>query len=140
MPRRARDWLNQAARDLEHAKLVAKKGFHEWACFSAQQAAEKAVKALHQALGADIWGHSTWRLLEELPAGWRPGPELVDLARELDRFYMPTRYPNMHPSGSPYQYYTKSDAERAVEIAERIVSFCRGKVEEAEQGEGPRPD
>ncbi len=43
------------------------RGYYEWACFSAQQAAEKAVKALYQELGIDVWGHSIWRLLDRLP-------------------------------------------------------------------------
>jgi len=47
MPNRARDWFNQAIRDLEQAEDSRRWGRHEWACFAAQQAAEKAVKALH---------------------------------------------------------------------------------------------
>jgi HEPN domain-containing protein len=42
---RARDWLEQALRDLAQAEDSRKAGRHEWACFAAQQAAEKAVKA-----------------------------------------------------------------------------------------------
>lgn len=109
-------------------------GYYEWACFSAQQVAEKAIKALYQALGIDVWGYSTWRLLANLPEEYRPSSDLIDLARELDRFYIPTRYPNMHPVGSPYEYYTENNARRAIEIAERIISFCRDKIEEIEQG------
>jgi len=37
MPSRARDWFNQAVRDLEQAKDSQKAGRHEWACFAAQQ-------------------------------------------------------------------------------------------------------
>jgi len=44
---RAADWLRQALRDLEHAKRSVELGDYEWACFAAQQAAEKAVKALY---------------------------------------------------------------------------------------------
>jgi HEPN domain-containing protein len=40
---------------------------HEWACFAAQQAAEKAVKALHLYLGQEAWGHVIAKLLVELP-------------------------------------------------------------------------
>ena len=47
MPDRSRDWLNQAQRDLEQAEDSRRAGRHEWACFAAQQSAEKAVKALH---------------------------------------------------------------------------------------------
>ncbi|MEA3283237.1 MAG: HEPN domain-containing protein, partial [Euryarchaeota archaeon] len=38
MPRRTRDWFNQAQRDLEHSKMDLMEEFYEWSCFSAQQA------------------------------------------------------------------------------------------------------
>lgn len=47
MGNRACDWLDQARRDWEHTRHDAAEGYYEWACFSAQQAAEKALKALH---------------------------------------------------------------------------------------------
>ena len=68
MPSRARDWFNQAVRDLEQAQDSQKAGRHEWACFAAQQAAEKAVKALHLHQGQEAWGHVIARLLQQLPA------------------------------------------------------------------------
>lgn len=49
MPDRSLDWLNQAMRDLEQAEDSKSAGRHEWACFASQQAAEKAIKALHLA-------------------------------------------------------------------------------------------
>ena len=63
MPNRASDWFRQAERDLEQAVASARDGLHEWACFAAQQAAEKAVKALHLAKGQEAWGHVVARLL-----------------------------------------------------------------------------
>ena len=68
-------------------------GFHEWACFSAQQAAEKILKGVYQHLGGEVWGHSVKSLLEGLPARAGVTLELVDCGRILDRFYIPTRYP-----------------------------------------------
>jgi HEPN domain-containing protein len=47
MTDRSKDWFNQALRDLEQAESSQAEGRHEWACFAAQQSAEKAVKALH---------------------------------------------------------------------------------------------
>jgi HEPN domain-containing protein len=47
MPNRSLDWFRQAQRDLEQAEASLLDDRHEWACFAAHQAAEKAVKALH---------------------------------------------------------------------------------------------
>jgi len=48
MATRHQDWLWQARRDVEHARASLDGQFYEWACFAAQQGAEKALKALFQ--------------------------------------------------------------------------------------------
>jgi HEPN domain-containing protein len=128
MAERSKDWLEQAMRDLEHARHDVAIGFHEWACFSAQQAAEKALKALHQYLGSEVWGHSVKHLVERLPLS-EPAPgDLVDCGRILDRFYVPTRYPNGFDYGKPADYYTTSDSEQAIRCAEAILRFCADHI------------
>ena len=124
MVERSRDWIRQAGRDLEAAEHQLKGGFYEWACFLAQQAAEKAVKAVFQKLGAEAFGHSVAGLLSSLPENLKPDRVLIDLAKELDKAYIPTRYPNAHPEGAPFELYTKAEAERLIEYAGRIVKFC----------------
>ena len=121
---RSMDWMDQALGDWEHARHDLQNGFYDWACFSAQQAAEKAVKAVFQKLGAEAWGHSVADLLEELSNTQTVPAELKDIALELDKAYIPTRYPNAHPSGSPRTRYTRVEAERLVTYAEKITQFC----------------
>lgn len=123
---RSRDWMNQAKGDLLHARFDLEKGFYEWACFSSQQAAEKAVKAVFQKMGAEAWGHSVADLLRELSTRCHLSIDLLDEALELDKAYIPARYPNAHPAGSPRERYTKKEAERLVGYAERIINFCQG--------------
>lgn len=127
MAGRARDWFEQALRDLDHARHDLNSGYHEWACFSAQQAAEKALKALYQHLAGEAWGHSVKRLLEELPSEIGVTPDLVDAGRILDRFYIPTRYPNGFDDGKPSDYYTAADSQTAIRCAEAIIGFCAGR-------------
>jgi len=98
---RSRDWMDQAEGDLAHARSDLREGFYDWACFSAQQAAEMAVKAVFQRLGAEAWGHSVADLLAELAPHHAVSETLRDAALELDKAYIPTRYPNAHPSGAP---------------------------------------
>lgn len=126
MVERSKDWLLQAERDLENAKYELKGGYYEWACFLSQQAAEKAVKAVYQKLGAEAFGHSVASLLRNLPESLSPDAELIDVAKELDKAYIPTRYPNVHPAGPPYEAYTETEAKRLISYAERILEFCKG--------------
>ena len=121
---RSADWMDQANGDLAHARNDVEQGFYDWASFSAQQAAEKAAKAVLQKLGAEAWGHSVADLLREL-GRTRPVPEgIIDGALELDKAYIPARYPNAHPSGAPRRLYTRTEGERLIGHAERIVEFC----------------
>lgn len=121
---RSKDWLDEAEGDLKHAQNDMQYGFYNWACFSAQQAAEKAVKAVFQRMGAEAWGHSVADLLKELSKKHDVSVELYDGALELDKAYIPTRYPNAHPSGSPRSRYTKEEAKRLIGYAERLINFC----------------
>lgn len=129
MPERSADWLRQAERDLGHARRSRDGGDHEWACFAAQQAAEKAVKALALRLGGEPWGHSVTTLLACLPEELRPSPEMMDGAKSLDKHYIQPRYPNGFDSGVPGDYYTKQEAETAITHAEVIIEFCRDRMD-----------
>lgn len=122
---RSYDWLREAEGDLEHAQSDMEHCFYNWACFSAQQSAEKAVKAVFQKMGAEAWGHSVADLIEELSGSFEIPEELNNAALELDKAYIPTRYPNAHSSGSPRDRYTKQEAERFINHAEDIIEFCK---------------
>jgi HEPN domain-containing protein len=125
MVNRAHDWLDQAAGDLEAAEHLVQSAKHDWACFAAQQCAEKAVKALHFFHGQEEWGHVIKELLEDLPKDVLVPVELVEKARVLDNFYIPTRYPNAHAAGAPLEHYGPLQSEVAVRYAREILEFAR---------------
>jgi HEPN domain-containing protein len=128
MANRARDWFAQAERDLEQARASQREGRHEWACFAAEQAAEKAVKALHLSAGQDAWGHSVARLLRELPH--EGAADLIDKGRFLDNQYVPTRYANGHPEGAPFEHYGQLQSSAAIDYAGEILAFVRARLAE----------
>jgi HEPN domain-containing protein len=128
MANRSVDWLNQAVRDLEQAADSRDDGRHEWACFASHQAAEKAVKALHLHLGQEAWGHVVAKLLQELPETVSIEEVLIEKGRVLDNFYIPTRYPNGHPEGSPFEHYGPLQSEEAIRYASEITEFVRSQM------------
>jgi HEPN domain-containing protein len=128
MPNRAMDWLRQAKRDLEQAQDSEKWERYEWACFTAHQAAEKALKALHLYLGQEAWGHVVAKLLKELPKDVQYPEDLVDKAHILDGYYIPARYPNGHPEGAPFEHYGKKQSEEAIAYASEIIAFVSDEM------------
>lgn len=131
MANRATDWLLQAERDLEHARASAEDGRYEWTCFIAHQAAEKAVKALHLHHRQEAWGHVVARLLGDLPDDVGLPTQLFDRARVLDNFYIPTRYPDSHSEGAPFEHYGALQGEEAISHAAAILQFVRDEMAES---------
>ncbi len=128
MAERSRDWFRQAESDLRHARHALEDGDYDWAAFASHQAAEKAIKALFQKLHAEAWGHTLSALLGRLPETARAEEPLVERAKELDKHYIPTRYPNGFERGAPVDFYTSGEAQRAIAHAEAIIDFCRRQM------------
>ncbi len=67
-------------------------------------------------------------------------PEFGDVkgwAALLDKYYIPTRYPNGLASGGiPAESYDDQDAARAVELAEKLFQVVEGKI----SGLAPEPE
>jgi HEPN domain-containing protein len=66
------------------------------------------------------------RLLAELPLEVQA--ELVERGRVLDNFYVPTRYPNGHPEGAPFEHYGPLQSEEAIQHARAILDFVRSQM------------
>lgn len=123
----AERWLLTAEEDLRAARFLLEAGSYAQACFLAQQSGKKAVKALWYLEDADPWGHSVQRLILEFPR--RDALPHVEAWTEqgalLDKYYIPTRYPNVLPDLTPGQVYRREDAVRGIEAAQFLVSSCQ---------------
>jgi HEPN domain-containing protein len=123
--RRPRDWFRQAELDFAAASDSLDHRHFEWACFLAQQGAEKAVKAMHESEGTEAWGHAVAGLL----GGLSDVPDtVVEAGRALDKHYIPTRYPNSHPEGAPGDLYTEREARQALADASTVIEHVRGRL------------
>lgn len=122
-------WLQAAREDLAYARHAAAGRFHAPACFHAQQAAEKAVKALHYKRGARaVLGHNVRALIEALAPRESSLDSLLDSARELDLLYVPTRYPNGLAAGTPAEAFSAAQSGRALDSADRIIAAAAGQI------------
>jgi len=115
-------WFEQAKFDLKAAKDSLKSANYEWSCFQAQQAAEKALKGFLYLKGEDIiLTHSIFKLIKKCMVFDKKFKE-IEQCRELDKYYIPTRYANGLPDVIPHEFYTKEDATICVEYAETVIS------------------
>jgi HEPN domain-containing protein len=125
---RYQDWLDQAERDLQRAEIDLQYEYWEWACFTAQQATEKAVKALLMNKGISAWGHAITPMLRRLNDVSVP-EAMIRYAQLLDAYYIPTRYPNGFAEGKPADYYNESIAREAVNAASELFRFCQDHLD-----------
>jgi len=130
--RQADRWLQTAEEDLRATRTLLQAGLYAQACFYAQQSAEKAVKSLWYRVDAEPWGHSVQRLVTEfpLPESLPDREQWIEHGALLDKFYIPTRYPNGLPDLTPGEVYRQSDAQRGLEAARQLVEKCREWLEQ----------
>ncbi len=115
------EWLNRARSNLKRAKADArlKDVYLEDLCFDAQQAVEKAIKALliHRSVEFP-YVHDLARLLTLLEESGLDIPENVKYAETLTPFAVMTRYPTV------FEPVTESQYEEAIELAENFLSWA----------------
>ena len=113
-------WLVFAREDLRVAELALAENLYNQVCFHCQQCAEKALKGLLAHRGQTP--PRTHRL-GDLLALLEPNP-LALIALEvqlLDRFYIPTRYPDALPGSLPEGLPGFEDAQEALAVARQVM-------------------
>lgn len=125
------NWLYEGVEDLKTAEQLFKLERYAHACFHAQQAAEKALKAVIMAkLRKLARGHDLVELysqvehLLKLPC--------ADELAELSSFYVQARYPNAGLT-RPSMEISRRQAGRALGIARRVVDAVEAALK-AEEG------
>ncbi|ODS35522.1 MAG: hypothetical protein A7315_14695 [Candidatus Altiarchaeales archaeon WOR_SM1_79] len=130
MDKEAERWFRQAVYDLEAAKWNMEGEYHENACFLAQQAVEKALKAVLYSTGKrKILTHSTFSLARECAEHYDEFKDVLNLCADLDKHYIPARYPNGLPDNIPHDIYTKNDADESISHADKIINIVKGIME-----------
>ena len=123
-PEDPQEWLNRAHSNLAIARSCTDTSVYlEDLCFNAQQAAEKAIKAVW------ILHHIAYPYVDDLAAlvtiimknGVRV-PDHVKEAAKLTRFAITTRYPHFLSPVKEEEYL------RAVAIAEGVVTWCESEM------------
>lgn len=118
----SKDWFFFAQSDLQTAQVMFREKVYHMVCFHAQQAVEKSFKAVLRHAGTEIpKTHSLAKLFHDAR-----NVQSLDIAEDdvffVDQFYAPTRYPDTLPGGLPEGLPNEVDAQRALGVAETVVS------------------
>jgi len=106
---------------LEHARRSVDIGDYNWACFAAQQAAEKALEALLIVLRrGPPHIHDLTALYEDVKGELELSNEVAQHLSELSSHYVISRYPNAGVR-RPSMGISRAQAERAISMAEEVV-------------------
>jgi HEPN domain-containing protein len=111
-------WMQNAKYTLKSADNDKLSGFYNWACFKAQQAAEYGVKAYLRGIGKDSFGHSVSLLLKRVNFD----DNIINAAKLIDKYYIPTRYTDAWAEGIPEDYFTVEEATEAIRSSEFIIN------------------
>ena len=118
-----REWLNRARSNLAQAKAKQKDVYLEDLCFHAQQAAEKAIKALLINVNVNFpYVHDLAELLTLVEKAGQVVPESIKRGEVLSRFAVFTRYPGIGPAIKEKEY------RETVEIAARVVKWAENII------------
>jgi HEPN domain-containing protein len=111
-------WLSHARADLALAQTpLPPGGLYEHLCFHAQQAAEKALKAVLIAYDINFpFTHNIQLLIDLLPASLTL-PETISVAAELTPYSVTTRYPG------EVEKVTEEERDQAVQTAKTVVDW-----------------
>lgn len=114
------DWLRRAKSNLARAKQAKPKAaFWEDLCFDAQQAAEKAIKAVLTRREIDFpKTHDIRELLTLLSSSGEVVPEAIWEAINLTDYAVETRYPG------PAEPVTRKEYSEAVTVAGKVIRWA----------------
>jgi HEPN domain-containing protein len=124
-------WFLQAKDDLKFVNWIRREGvFFDKGCFISQQAGEKILKACLYATGKRlVIGHSLMEMALDLEKKDNTFREIRNQVKRLDRFYIPTRYPNGLPGGSPFQVYSPDDLVEAYRDLKKVFEISKKFLE-----------
>jgi HEPN domain-containing protein len=120
VPEFVQQWIDQAAHDLEAARVNRQAGFYDVCIVLCQQSGEKYLKALwaHQQAATPPRTHDLQQLAQTVGAP----SNVIAAAAGLVAQYLRARYPDA-AQATPYTQYTVADADQHVQFAEDLQQW-----------------
>jgi len=96
--------------------------------FSGAAGSRKSLESLIISKGSESRIHSIKFLLSNLQENIKVSDQIQNAARELDKHYIPTRYPDSFSTGIPKDFFTQDDARMAIINAKKIIEFSKDNI------------
>ena len=124
----AEEWLEKAEADLKAAQILYREdGPRGVICFHAQQAVEKALKAILLHVGMGLKKTHSIREIKALLSASGLNPDISDEnCRLLDALYLPSKYPlgGVLPDSEP----DKAICDHCIQVATSVVNWARMQI------------
>ena len=124
MHQEVKNWWAQAQHDINAAKNSLTSKDYDWACFQAQQATEKALKAIYIQENNEIRKtHDLTYLATKIKAS----VEIIECCSKLNRIYTEVRYPDASEI-IPAKKFSVKDAQEYIDLSEKIIQWLEKKL------------
>ena len=125
-------WMKRAEEDLRVARILLENSAFADSVYHAQQAAEKAAKALLMLMNVEVMEHKVGGIFYDSVAIHYPELEEVsDAIVRLEKHWVKPRYPIKTSRGifDPLKYYNRDIAKKAIKDAEFVVKRIKEFIE-----------
>ena len=125
------NWFDFAQEDLLMAEDALERRIYNQTCFHSQQGVEKMLKGFLKSKKQNIPKiHFLEELIELCSNIDHRFKSLKSRCSILDRYYIPTRYPDALPGMLSESLPQKKDAEEALETLRKVMDFVEGRLKE----------
>jgi len=126
---RVDDWLNEAFAEQRAARDLFQGKHWSWCCFTCQQATEKVLKAMCEYYRIPQYGHNLNQLLQTVGTRREIQVSVQAACARLNRYYIPTRYPDAFSQGAPADQFFEDDANQALADMDLVITFAKKSID-----------
>ena len=124
---RTKDWLQYSEELIEIADILMDKGWFSWSCFTSQQAAVAAIKALLSKFDEPTFGDNLIALLRTAKENISIPANVKDSCQKINGYFKTCRDLESKPDGTPLSNYSLEESQEAKNHALTIIRFAYHK-------------
>ncbi len=121
---RTKDWLQYSEELIKIADLLMDKGRFSWSCFTSQQAATAALKAILFKMGESTYGDNLIALLRTVKESRAIPKDVKEACHHVNDYFKTSRDLENKPDGTPLSYFSLKESQKAKIDALTVIRFA----------------